>query len=76
MKKIWDIVYGFKIPRTSKIRVFFLILVLVNAVIGAIIWLLIGRLFLPGIDWLICFIYPVIFIGLLGGTLFLVNHDF
>lgn len=37
----------------------------------------VGRLFLPGIDWLICFMgYPAMFIGLLGGTLYLYNHEF
>lgn len=77
MRILWSIVNAFKVKRIIKIRLFLSFLVVENIAIGAGIWLLIGRLFLPGIDWLICFIgYPAIFVGFFGGILYLYNHEF
>ena len=77
MRILWSIVNAFKVKRIIKIRLFLSFLVVKNIAIGAGIWLLIGRLFLPGIDWLICFIgYPAIFLGFFGGILYLYNHEF
>lgn len=77
MKILWSIVNAFKVKKNIKIRLFLSFLVVENIAIGAGIWLLIGRLFLPGIDWLICFIgYPAIFVGFFGGILYLYNHEF
>ena len=77
MRILWSIVNAFKVKKNIKIRLFLSFLVVENIAIGAGIWLLIGRLFLPGIDWLICFIgYPAIFVGFFGGILYLYNHEF
>ena len=77
MRILWSIVNAFNVKRIKKIRLFLSFLVVENIAIGAGIWLLIGRFFLPGIDWLICFMgYPAIFIGFFGGILYLYNHEF
>ncbi len=77
MKRTWKWVNSLKVKKGTKVRLFLWIQTLINIMIGAVLWLLVGRLFLPGIDWLICFMgYPAMFIGLLGGTLYLYNHEF
>ncbi len=77
MKKLWNIINRLETKKSMKNRIFLVSLIFVNIVIGGTIWLLIGRLLLPGIDWLICFMgYPVVFIGFFGGVLYLYNHEF
>lgn len=77
MKILWNAVNGLDRKSGVKAKIFLWILVAVNSGIGAGLWLLFGRLFLPGIDWLLCFIgYPAFFVGLLGGIFYLCNHEF
>lgn len=77
MKRLWNIVNNFKTKSSIKIKLFLWLLVAANTVIGVALWLLIGRIFLPGIDWLMCFMgYPAIFVGMFGGILYLYNHEF
>ena len=77
MKQLWNVVNGLDVRKDSKARVFLWLLAVANILIGAGLWLLIGRIFLPGIEWLICFMgYPAIFIGFFGGILYLYNHEF
>jgi hypothetical protein len=77
MKQLWNVVNGLDVRKDSKARVFLWLLAVANILIGAGLWLLIGRIFLPGTEWLICFMgYPAIFIGFLGGLLYLCNHEF
>lgn len=77
MKTLWNIVNAFKAKSTIKMKLFLCFLVIANIVMGAGVWFLIGRIFLPGIDWLICFMgYPAVFVGFLGGVLYLYNHEF
>lgn len=77
MKRLWNIVNNFKTKSSIKIKLFLWLLVAANTVIGAALWLLIGRIFLPGIDWLMCFMgYPAIFVGMFVGILYLYNHEF
>jgi hypothetical protein len=77
MKQLWNVVNGLDVRKDSKARVFLWLLAVANILIGAGLWLLIGRIFLPGTEWLICFMgYPAIFIGFFGGILYLYNHEF
>jgi len=77
MKQLWNVINGFDARKDAKARLFLWLLVFANILIGVILWLLIGRIFLPGIEWLICFMgYPAMFIGLFGGLIYLYNHEF
>lgn len=77
MKILWNNINTLKIKKIIKTELFFVLLILTNIVIGAITWLLIGRIFLPDIEWLFCFIgYPAISIGLFGGIFYLYKHEF
>ena len=77
MKRLWNVINEMKMKKVAKIKLYLGALILINIVIGGAIWLILGRFILPGIDWLICFMgYPAVFIGLLGGILYLYNHEF
>ena len=77
MKQLWNVINGLEARKDVKAKVFLWLLAVANILIGAGLWLLIGRIFLPGIEWLICFMgYPAMFIGLFGGLIYLYNHEF
>ena len=77
MKQLWNVVNGLDVRKDAKARVFLWLLAVANILIGAGLWLLIGRIFLPGTEWLICFMgYTAIFIDFFGVVLYLFNHDF
>lgn len=77
MKQLWNVINGLEVRKDVKAKMFLWLLAVANILIGAGLWLLIGRIFLPGIGWLICFMgYPAMFIGLLGGLIYLYNHEF
>ncbi len=77
MKKLWNVVNGLDIKSNVKAIIFLCIWIAVNIGIGAGLWLLLGRLVLPKIEWLFCFMcYPAIFVGLIGGILYIYNHEF
>ena len=77
MKRLWNVVNGLDSRSDVKTKIFLWIWVLANIGIGAGLWLLFGRLFLPEIEWIFCFMgYPAIFIGFFGGILYLYNHEF
>ncbi|MCR4922400.1 MAG: hypothetical protein K5931_00100 [Lachnospiraceae bacterium] len=77
MKKLWNVINQLRTGKSMKNRIYLMLLILINIIIGGAIWLLIGRLLLPGIEWLICFMgYPAVFIGFFGGVLYLYNHEF
>ena len=54
MKQLWNVVNGLDVRKDAKARVFLWLLAVANILIGAGLWLLIGRIFLPGTEWLIC----------------------
>lgn len=63
-EKVWD--------RQWETKIFLLCNMLFFMFVGGVAWLLLGRLIWPGLDALVCFIgYPGIFVGLIGGILFL-----
>ena len=77
MKQLWNVINGLEARKDVKAKVFLWLLAVANILIGAGLWLLIGRIFLPKIERLICFMgYPAIFIGFFGGILYLYNHEF
>ncbi|MCR4610948.1 MAG: hypothetical protein K5644_03525 [Lachnospiraceae bacterium] len=77
MKKLWNIVSRFNINNNKKSALYIISLTLLSIIIGACIWLLVGRFFLPELAGLFCFMgYPALFIGLFGGTVYLYNHEF
>ena len=77
MKQLWYVINGLEARKYVKAKVFLWLLVVANILIGAGLWLLIGRIFLPEIEWLICFMgYPAIFTGFFGGVIYLCNHEF
>ena len=77
MSKIWSFVNDLKIKKNHKIKIFIWLTTMLYGLTGGLIWGLIGRLILPEITWLFCFIgYPAVFIGLFGGGIYLNIHEF
>ena len=77
MKTLWNMVNQIHIKNTWKNNLFLVLFILINMVLGACAWLLLGRLILPGTDWLLCFMgYPAIFVGLFGGVIYLYRNQF
>lgn len=77
MKTLWNMVNQIHIKNTWKYNLFLLLFIFINLVLGACAWLLLGRLILPGTDWLLCFMgYPPVFVGLFGGVIYLYRNQF
>ena len=77
MKALWNMVNQIDVKNTWKNNLFLVLFILINMVLGACAWLLLGRLILPGTDWLLCFMgYPAIFVGLFGGVIYLYRNQF
>lgn len=77
MKRLWNVINEMKIKKEIKNKLYLGVLIAINIVMGGVVWLLFGRLVLPGTVWLLCFMgYPAIFIGFFGGILYLYNHEF
>lgn len=76
MKKIWNTVKTLRLKNEYKNKLFILLSVVEYCLIGGLIWLVLGKIYFPGISWLLCFIgYPGIFIGFFGSILYLYRHD-
>lgn len=77
MKFLWDYLQNSNLKRKTKIKVYLIVSIFLTALSGAILWLIIGRMFLSSICWLVCFIgYPAFFIGGLGAIFYLYGHEF
>ena len=77
MKTLWNMVNQIHIKNTWKNNLVLVLFISINMVLGACAWLLLGRLILPGTDWLLCFMgYPAIFVGLFGGVIYLYRNQF
>ena len=77
MKKLWLFLEESALEEKNKNTVFIVISVTMANLLGAALWLLIGRLLLPGTEWLLCFMgYSGVFAGLIGSILYLYNHEF
>ena len=77
MKTLWNMVNQIDVKNTWKNNLFLVLFILINMVLGVCAWLLLGRLILPGTDWLLCFMgYPAVFVGLFGGVIYLYRNQF
>ena len=77
MKTLWNMVNQIDVKNTWKNNLFLVLFILINMVLGACAWLLLGRLILPGTDWLLCFMGdPAVFVGLFGGVIYLYRNQF
>ncbi len=77
MRKLWNVLNGLDIKYDVKTAIFLCVSVAVNLGLGAGLWFLFGRILLPEIEWLFCFMgYPAIFVGFLGGVIYLYSHEF
>ena len=77
MKTLWNMVNQINVKDTQKNSLFLIVFILINMVVGAFVWFLLGRWIFPGMDWLLCFMgYPAIFVGLFGGVLYLYRNRF
>ena len=76
MRKLWSVVNNMKMGSSDKNNLFVLTLFTICGILGALVWLAIGRVILPDITWLFCFAgYPAVF-GFFGGGFYLYNHEF
>ncbi len=77
MKIVWNVVNKMNLKKNVKNNLYLGILILINVVLGSLIWLAIGRMFLPGVAWFACFVgYPAVVVGFFGGVIYLYNHEF
>ncbi|MGN0702075.1 MAG: hypothetical protein ACI4KL_02725 [Lentihominibacter sp.] len=77
MGAIWNRINNFNINDSVKNRLFIMLMCILYGMAGGVVWLIIGRAFLPEVYWGLCFIgYPVVLGGLFGGILYLYNHEF
>lgn len=73
-KMLWNAVKKIN-TRVDRRRLFILISVLLNAILGLILWLIIGRIYLPQIEWMVCFVgYPAVLAGYIGGITYLYRN--
>ncbi len=76
MKSLWKRINKLNMKKSTKQKLFLTLWSLVCTAVGALAWVTVGRLFLPGIEWLLCFMgYPAMLVGLLGGIIYVGNHD-
>ena len=74
-KHLWNMIDKRSWSLEAKQRIFLILSIIVSGLFGSMIWLLIGRWFLPDIGWGICFAgYPAVFTGFYRGILFLYRH--
>lgn len=65
------------LARSTKNMIFICVCVLVAVFAGALVWTLMGRLLLPEIVWLLCFMgYSGVFLGFVGSVFYLYKHQF
>ena len=77
MGAIWNRINNFNINDTAKNKLFIALVSVLYGIAGGLIWLTVGKVFLPEIYWGLCFIgYPVVLGGIFGGILYLYNHEF
>lgn len=77
MHKIWTLVNQLKIAKAKKVRLFLCLMTCISGLAGSFIWLIIARSWLKSLAWLLCFIaYPAIFVGIIGGMIYLYKHEF
>jgi len=66
----------FDMKKERKQKLFLLMNTLLWCAIGALFWFVIGNRLAENNLLIICFIgYPGVFLGIVGGFIYLVNHD-
>ncbi len=77
MRTIWNKLNNMNMRIHTKNTLFLTLMVTLCGMAGGLIWMILGRHFCMGLLWFLCYIgYPAVFIGLIGGTLFLYKHEF
>ena len=77
MKIIWKMINSLYVKCETKNLLFLALSTVGCALLGAAVWLLAGSWFLPDKVWFICFSgYSAVFIGYIGGILYLFGHDY
>ncbi len=77
MNVLWKRIKRWDATKEKKNGLYLSARTLLHALIGALIWFLIGQWFLEHPVWVICFIgYPAVLSGLFGGILYLYQHEF
>lgn len=72
MKKLWEMVNRLNVKEGTKNSLFLSALVGLACLAGCLVWVLLGRLMVPGAEGLVCFAgYPAVFIGFVGGIMYL-----
>lgn len=75
-KYIWRYLKKQAWSKDREQKIFLVCSVLAFCIVGAVLWGLVGRWFLPEISWMLCFIgYSGFFGGFVGGLLYLWRHD-
>lgn len=77
MQLVWQLVEETELAISTKNRLYITSMTIIDLVLGTLAWCLVGRIFLPGVDWLLCFMgYPAVFGGVIGSVMYLYNHEF
>ncbi len=76
-KAIWNLIRKQDMSVKTKKRLFLIAVTVIYALIGCLLWLLVGTRLFPGRkDWMLCFIgFPAFFPGFLLGILYIYNHE-
>lgn len=73
---IWKYIQKSGLAKDKKVILFLLCSVFTFSLLGALIWAVVARFFLPDLVWLACFAgYPGCFAGYFGGVLFLWRQE-
>lgn len=77
MKSMWQRIDAIHLDSNKKNIIFIVAMTVKDLLLGAIAWLLLGRMFLSGVEWMLCFMgYPAIFGGVIGSVVYLYNNEF
>lgn len=75
MNAIWLRIDNLKFSLEVKIKLFIFIMTIIMVILGGIVWMLVGHIFLPGVVWLICFMgYSGVGFGMFGSVIYLYNR--
>ncbi len=76
INKIWNLIDNKQIKTENKYRLAFLVFTVISAILGALVWLIIGQRILPGIDNALCFIGLPAVLSWLFVFIYSCNHSF
>jgi len=77
MKYLWNAINKLGIRRKAKNTLFIWSVITIGILLGTLAWITVGRLYLPGFEWLFCFMgYPAMILGYFAGVVYIYNHEF